>query len=806
MNSWDKFKNAGAGRIGRFLKPAFTFNSRGRLPQTTGRLTLSALTAPVTIQRDRWGIPQINAQNRHDLFLAQGFVHAQDRLWQMEINRRAAAGRLAELLGPMALATDRLTRTLGFTRLAEMGAQALSIQAHADLSAYAAGVNALLEGGGPLPLELALLGHRPAPWTPLDSIAFARLQLWAMSYGGSAELVRAQLLQKVGADLAAELEPVYPERNPVTLPAGVEFNELATAAIWQATGGPFIGRGSEGGGRGSNGVVISGRRTVSGQPLLANDLHLPVTTPALWYFNYLCSADGMHVTGVSQPGLPYVMVGHNERIAWGITLALADVEDLFIERLHPDRPNQYQFGTDWRPLDIQQERISVRGRPDEVLTIRRTHHGPIISDVLGHDPGDLLALASTALEAGITFDGFGLLNEAKDWQTFTAAVARIQAPPLNVLYADTANNIGYYISGRVPQRARGQGLVPAPGFAGTHEWTGIIPFAEMPHAFNPEQGYIVSANNRPVGDDYPHYLGSTWRNGFRARRLVELIEATPKISAADCRAWQLDVLSEPGQALVAALADLDPADPDAAQAYTILQAWDGQMSAESAGAVVYKLLITRLAHVILGRHLAPELLVRFLGEGEHELLAPINEYHGYWPATLLRMLSDDSSGWLPGGFGREAVINRALAETGRQLRRQLGEDTRRWQWGRLHQVRFPHIFDQHPLLAPIFDQGAFPIGGDAQTVMQTAVRPAQPFANNAFSVSYRQVVDLGDSENSTAIFPPGQSGELGSEHYGDLVPSWLAGHYFHMPWTQATVNANRRETLELLPIDRKSLS
>jgi penicillin G amidase len=803
--------------LGRLTRPALAAISRQRLPQVDGRMYLPGLHGPVTIRRDEWGIPHIRASHRHDLFFAQGVVHAQDRLWQMELNRRAATGRLSELLGEATLETDRLTRTLGFNRLAHSSWEKMGGQVAADLEAYVAGVNAYLAGNPRLPVELMLLNHRPEPWRVKDSIAFGRLQGWALSHGWAGELMRAQLAEAVGAPLAAELEPQYAGRNPVTLPNGIQFNELTLDKMTEAAAGPFLGKGTlDGGGRGSNGWVIAGRHSATGHAILCNDMHLPLTSPSLWYYlhMHLEGEGGYHVAGVSQPGMPYILVGHNDHIAWGATLTFIDVEDLFVEKLHPEDPTRYQFREEWQQAQIYDERIKVKGQPDHVERVVVTHHGPIVSNVLAGS-SEALAMSSMALRPYETFDGFAMLNEARNWQEFAAAVQRIETPALNLVYADTQDNIGYYVSGKVPIRTAGQGLTPAPGWTGDHEWIGEIPFNEMPHALNPAEGYLITSNNRIVNDDYSHFLGFTWMNGYRARRLDDLIrnqlQENGRVSLEDCQRFQMDVYSLPGRELVERLTELETADGDANLCLRLLREWDGWLTPESVGGAVYQVLLARLAPRILGNRLTAEQQMNFLGLGPHYLLYPANELYGHWSVTLMRLLDDGNSGWFAAEDGRaaensratensrEAILIHCLVETAVELRGLLGDDPAQWQWGRLHQVRFSHAMSVQPPLDLIFNQGPFPIGGDTDTVNQTATLPNRLYENNAFSVSYRQVVDMGNLGNARAMYAPGQSGHLGSEQYGNMIQPWLNGGYFPMTWGEGAVSKAAEHTLTLVP-------
>lgn len=779
--------------LGGMLKPVLTYASRGRLPQIEGRIELPALHGEVLVYRDEWGIPHIQAERRDDLYFVQGYVHAGDRLWQMEVNRRVATGRLAELFGPVALDTDRLTRTLGFARLGQQAWDQAAEQTKADLIAYAAGVNSYIEREA-APIEFSLLRHTPEPWQPVDTYAFALLQSWALCSGWNSELTRAQLSEALDADLLSELEPHYPAANPSTLPRGVEFNRLEIDGKFRAAIGPFLGKGSlDGGGRGSNAWAVSAARSATGKTILCNDMHLPMSSPGLWYFAHQQCADGLHVAGVTIPGAPYVLVGHNERIAWGATLTFSDSEDLFVEKLSDDG-TQYLFADQWRPLQQIPERIIVKGREPHIETVRLSHHGPLISAALGkvESRETALSLCSIALRPHQALEAFCRLDYAAGWDDFVAAVRLFDAPTLNLVYADVGDNIGYYFTGDIPIRAEGNGATPAPGWTGDHEWTRFVPFAEKPHALNPERGYIISCNHRIVPDDYPYFLGNMWMTGFRARRLEELFSSREQVSLEDCRRFQFDFHSIPGLQLVGKLSELEPDLPDAVLALELLRGWDGWLGAGSVGGAVYELFLARLADVILTNGLGPELSKSALGLGAHPLLAKTSEYFGYWPITVMRMLDNPDSGWLPGAVGREAVLVRCLAEAIQEIRELLGERPASWEWGRLHGINFDHVLAAQPPLDRVFSQGPFPIGGDSDTVLQTSTRPDAGYQNNNVSPSYRQIVDLGDLRRSQAMHAPGQSGHLGSPHYGDMIQPWLNGGYFAMSWDWAEIARNCR--------------
>ncbi len=786
------------------LKSTFTYWDRRRLPQDSGRTYVEGLDDVVKVDRDKWGIPHIFARNRRDLFFAQGFVHAQDRLWQLEINRRAAKGELAALLGPLALETDRLTRTLGFAQLAAQAWEYASDTTRADIEAYTGGVNAFLLDNHPLPVEFTLLKHRPDVWEPIDTVSFARLMVWTLSHGWAGELTRARIIERAGPEVASALEPAYPQDNPITLPHGIEFNRLVIDGMLQAASGPFLSRAPEGNGRGSNGWVVSQKRSATGHALLCNDMHLPMTAPSLWYFNHLQSEigdrdlPGIHVSGVSLPGVPYVLVGHNRHIAWGATLSFADCEDLFIEQLNPENKDLYLYKENWIEADIREERIEVKGTTDHIERVITTRHGPIISPVI-RDSQHVLALQSTALLPNQGFDGFAQINEARGWNDFIEAVRNIESPSLNLLYADRKDNIGYFLSGRVPIRAKGQGLIPSPGWTGEYDWIGEVPFEEMPHALNPKEGLIVTANNRIVDDDFPHFLGSVWVNGYRARRITELLRQNAKVSLDDCGRIQMDLQSIPGAELVDRLAGFESSDSDASLAMHLLRQWDGWLGPDSVGGAVYQVFLSYLSRDILEPILGMELADEYLGTGPNPVLMPITEFHGQWIPTLVGLLENPSSPLWAGEKEYMAIVERCLGRTVKELRNDLGDDPAEWRWGRLHFLTFDHVMAQRPPLGDVFSPGPFSVGGDTNTVLQTAVAPNGPLSTCALAPSYRQIVDMGDLDSSRAMYGPGQSGWLGSHHYKDLVDLWLKGESFPMTPKKDAGDDSMEQNLFLIP-------
>ncbi len=794
MSSLDKFS-------GRLLRTGLSWLGRRRLPQVGGTLSLSGLMGPVEIIRDRWGVPHIYASNELDAFFALGFVHAQDRLWQMELNRRIARGRLSEMLGSLALDTDRASRTFGFDRLGRADWAILPEEDQHRFRAYVKGVNAFLDnqaGKRGLPVEFTLLRHTAEPWEIEDTMAFARVMIWQLSHAWYSEIVRAQLIAALGPERAAELEITDAAGNPAVLPAGIEMNRLAEGALLGA-GDLFLKRSM-----GSNSWAISPERSATGHPILCNDMHLPLTVPGTWYEAHLEAGD-LRLTGVSLPGTPMVLVGHNAHIAWGITLAFTDCEDLFVEKFDPENPRRYQCAGDWLEAEVIPETIRVKGRAEShVEPVTITRHGPVISDAIG-EPAQRLAVNSMALRPGPAIHGFSMLGRARTWDEFVEAMRRIEAPQLSISYADVQGNIGYWATGRTPIRAKGQGQVPAPGWTGEHEWIGEVPFEEMPHALNPRAGYVLHSNNRIAPDDYPYYLGNAWMNGYRACRLAEMIDSRGKITAVDCREMQMDVTCLPGLEFVKLVREIfsqagGPHEKgDLGLALELLGDWDGRLSTDSVGGTLYEVARRSLVHGLFGPVLGPELTQRWLGQAFHPILKPTNEFYGHDTVVLLRLLRDPDSWWIGQAGGRDALLRRCLVEAVTSLRSELGPDPTGWQWGRLHRITFAHALSVQKPLDQVFNRGPLPVGGDTDTPLQTAILPSASYDNDAWSPSMRYIIDLGDLDSSQAVAPIGQSGQLGSPHYDDQVGLWLQGEYHPMPWTRDQVEKHAESTLTLTP-------
>jgi len=770
-------------------------------PRVDGTLRVPGLHAPVEIIRDRWGVPHIYGQDMLDVVFGQGFAQAQDRLWQLDFQRRLASGRLAEVLGPAALPTDRLLRILGLRHVAEQEAELLAPEVRAELQAFADGVNACL-ASEPLPIEFTLLRYRPEPWTVTDTIAWPMMVYWNLSVNWEAELLRAQLAARLGPELAAELEPDYCSRWPCVVPPGADYaglgreaQELAEQA--RALAGPPAQRGL-----GSNAWVVAGSRTASGMPLLANDLHQQMSIPSLWYENHLV-APGLNATGATFPGVYRLVVGHNGHVAWGFSNGFPDVQDLYIERLRhaPGRGPQYQYDGAWYDAPVRREEIRVRGKGVTVEEVVHTRHGPVINGLAPHATGsEPLALRWTCFEPGTMAQLIHDLSGAATCLALRAALRSWTGPSQNVVYADRAGNIAYSFPGRVPIRRQGDGRVPVPGWTGEYEWAGYIPFDELPHLYNPPQGYVASANNRPTAGDYPYPITCDYCSGDRAQRITEMIEACSAIDVAWAQRVQTDQVS-PGARLVASyVGQLEVHDPELAPLVQMLHEWDGHLSAESPAAAIHEALVPRLATLMLRDRLG-DLTERYTGKGPVPLLADGSLFGFRAWEWLQATLPDARSHWFDLGHGetRDEVLRLALAQAAADLRQQLGPDPHAWAWGKLHTLTYGHPLGQVGLLRRFFNRGPYPLGGDHTTVCATGCTFYDSGAGQAvIGPSYRFIVDMADPSGACSLLVPGTSGRPASPHYDDQVQAWLDGEYHPMLFAREDVEREAESRLVLV--------
>lgn len=770
-------------------------------PRHKGTLHLNGISAPVEILRDRWGVPHIYARTTHDLIFAQGYVHAQDRLWQMDFNRRLVAGRLSEILGPVSVTLDRWMRTLTMRRVAEREVALLDDESRGLFEAYAAGVNACIECE-PLPLEFRFLNFKPEPWTPADSLGWVKMMCWTLCVNWETEILRARLIARLGAEAAASLEPTLPPEWVRVIPPNVDYSCIGSTALERAADARQFTGPSGRNGIGSNNWVLSGSRTTTGMPILANDMHLGMTAPAVWYENHLCGGD-LHVTGVSFPGLPFVVAGHNEHVAWGFTNGFPDVQDLYIEHLRqtPEGRTEYEFRGEWLKAELRQEEIKVKDAEPVIEEVVVTRHGPIINSLVeGEGMESPLALRWTALDESNTARTVLQMNRADSCETFREALRGWVVPTQNTVYADRQGNIGYSYPGKIPIRAKGNGAVPVPGWTGEYEWTGYIPYEQLPHMCNPAAGYVATANNRVVDDGYPYWVSTDFCAGSRARRIVERIEEKSTLDVEDVISMQMDQVSVLAREMMRGLQDIDSSNPELNGVLRLFRDWDGHLSANSPQAAIYE-VFTRLLVVNISAPKLGELAPRYAGRGPTPILYDGTMFGEHSREWLLVTLSATQSPWWDAGDGRgrAELIYQSMSETVAILKKTCGPRIEDWAWGKMHMLTFAHPLGGVKPLDRIFNRGPYPIGGDGDTIWASAVNPFDPDDRTMIGPPFRFIADLSNWNNSLGILVPGQSGHPASAHYDDNIAGYFRGEYHRMLFDHEDVVASAESRLSLEP-------
>jgi len=761
------------------------------LPIIEGTLAVAnGPSAPVEILRDRRTVPHIFADSQEDAYFGLGFVHAQDRLWQMEMMRRLAAGRLAEVAGRKALASDRFMRTLGFQRLAEKQYATLDGAVRRALDAYAAGVNAWVGAtSGAFPPEFTLTGFKPEPWRPTDSLLWAKLMALRLSGNWRDELLRARLAGRLSREQIAELWPAYPVDDPVSgQQAAMPWDGMALDALAAAL--PISPPGMGGA---SNGWVVGGTNTETGKPILANDPHLGFRAPVLWYLARI-EAPGLHVAGATAPGVPFTILGHNERIAWGMTSTQSDLQDLFVETVDPDDPGRYLTPDGPRRFITRTEVIGVRGGDDVILNVRETRHGPVISDTMATSGttsgGKVLALAATFLaDDDLTPQAIYRLNRAHGWQEFLAAMRDFHSPQQNFVYADVDGAIGFLAPGLVPIRRGGRGRVPGPGASGKTDWTGFIPFDELPMTFNPPSGRIVNANNRIVGDDYPHYITDDWAAPYRAWRIIERLDEGKRQTLESTARIQLDALSLMARDLLPRLLAIKtPSEATEQQALKKMRGWDGVMSRERAEPLIFTAWLRELNRSVYGDELGP--LLANYWTLRPLFMASVLDGRGTWCDDVRTSEREDCSEMI------SASLKRSLA----QLTVSFGADMETWRWGAAHPASFAHsAFANIPILGR-YTNLAIETGGGNYTVNRGASRindEASPFAN-VHGAGFRAVYDLADLSRSRFMIATGQSGNPMSPFYGDMLKAWRDGEALDLGTDRVATRRKAKGVLMLI--------
>ncbi len=754
--------------------------SRAVLSRIEGIQLVAGLQQRVSVLRDQWGIAHIYAENSRDLFFAQGFCMAQDRLFQVDLWRRVARGETAELFGEESIAADRFARLFRYRGDMNDEWTSYSPDTREIAEAFTAGINAWIdEIGDRLPIEFQLAGYRPSHWQPEDILG--RMSGMVMSGNWEKEVARARLIQAVGVERAHLLAPTDPVR-PFAFAPGLNSDVIRSEILDGLRAAMRVLRFTPSTSE-SNNWVVSGMRSASGKPLLASDPHRAITLPSLRYMVHL-NAPGWDVIGSGEPALPGVALGHNARIAWGFTIVGTDQADLFVEQTHPEDPRRYRAGDHWEAMTVVREEISVRGRPEPlVLELRFTRHGPVVWQDekrhvavalkwAGSEPGGAAYLASLALD------------RASNREEFLNALCRWKVPGLNFVYADVDGEFGWVAAAATPVRRTGDGLLPVPGQTDAFEWDRFLSVSELPQSFSPPCGWLATANQNIVPPNYSHQIAFDWAAPWRFRRIEEILNQPQSWTSEDFRRLQHDSVSLPAVALQTVLRQVTL--PDELQAPgDLISTWDCDLSTSAAAGALYAVWMQELSTAMYGLH--PD-LPEFPERGDLRSAF-----------VVLQHLANPSEAW----FGASAVARRndllvrTLKTAVGRTRTLLGEDSSQWSWGRLHQATFRHPMEGLiPEIAEAFNVGPFPRSGDANTVLNTRHNPEFQQIHGA---TYRHILDIGDWDRAVATSAPGQSGQPGSPHYADLAALWAKGEYFPLAWSRAAVETVTKHRLTLLP-------
>ncbi len=776
---------AGTGLAAATTAAAWHWLARRPLPKQEGTIEVDGLEGPVRVRRDRWGVPHIEAAGRSDLNFAQGFCHGQDRLWQMDFYRRVVSGRLSEMAGPEGLPIDRLMRTLGIRRVAEREAAALDPELLALLERFCEGVNAAAASAKAMPFEMQLLRLGDfQPWRPVDILGLGKLLAFGLSTNWERELLRADMVRALGPELTARLDPGYPAGNPIVTPEAWSGDGLAIVEQIDAV---RRGMGLAAEASGSNNWAVTGALSATGSPLIAGDPHLPPSMPGIWYQVGLTHGDRF-VRGASLPGMPGVYMGQNNDVCWTFTNVMADVQDLFVERVDGER---YLFEDEWRPLEVVREEIAVKGREEpDVLEVRITHHGPIVNEALGADQAEPLALSWLTLDEPTAFRGMFELHDIDSGPELVRRLEGHSSPASNLIWADRHGSIGYKLIGRLPLRKGGCPDLPKPGWTGEFEWTGTVPYEELPETVDPESGFLVTANNRIVGDDYPHHITSEWLDGFRARRIEDLLRRSDEHDVEDFEAMQSDRLSIPGLEAARRLGRLAPAGQRERSAIERLRSWDGRLDPETIAGTIYQAFLLRLAREVARAAIGDrDLAERWLDRADNGFTAHTTS-PWRWHSHLMGLWEEGDEGLI--GRPWEELALEALRGALDDLGDRFGPDPEGWRWGRVHEMEFPHpLGDANPLLRRLLNR-RLRAGGAQETVAQIAYDPNDPY-KAVWGPSWRMVADPAAPERSRWQMFTGQSGHPASPHYDDLQPDWLEGR------TQPMAGEGPWRELDLLP-------
>lgn len=734
---------------------------RKSLPVTTGTETISSLTSPVNAYRDKNGVPHIVAKNLKDLYMAQGYVTAQERMFQMDLSRRQASGQLSEVIGEKTVEKDRFFRTMGLRRAAEASFEVYSPEAKKVLQWYADGVNAYLKEAKKkkaLPIEFTLVGYEPKKWTPVDSLTIGKYMAFDLGGHWEGQAFRQYLIQHFPKEKALDLFPSYPENGAEIIGKAMETKidiktRLASAVVPNEYNG-------------SNNWVVAGKKTKSGKPYLADDPHLGLATPSIWFETQL-KAPGMNVSGVVFAGVPGIIVGHNTKVAWGVTNVSPDVQDLYIEKRNPINPEEFLYEGKWEKAKIIEENIKVKDHKTIPYKVTVTRHGPIMSEfALDKKEDTVLSLKWTALEPSTELQAVLMFNKAENWNQFKKALTYFHTPAQNFVFASQDGTIAYRANGLIPIRGEKYASVPVPGWDKKYEWKGYIPWGKLPTVVNPKEGFIATANNKVIGENYHYHITDSWAQPYREQRIKDVLSSKEKLSVKDMKMLQFDrknLQAEEMLPILLPLIERDKLDPNEKKALQILKDWNHKDDKERAAPLLFNLWMQEFSNVLFEKKIDQKMMNLFDGKAQ-----VVDE--------LIRRATKGQEGpWVKEAGGLQAVSNRSFSRTVKEVENIQGEDTEKWNWGAYHTLPFDHPLAAIKPLNLLFNPKETEMGGSRVTVGAAGWDPATGKVNHG--AAWRTVVDLSDLSKSYNVVGPGQSGHVLSKWYDNQIKDWTTGNY-----------------------------
>lgn len=746
-------------------------------PTIAGELTLPSIEEAVTVIRDEEGVPHIQAESDADLYRAQGYVQAQDRLFQMDLARRQASGRLAEVVGEAALSTDQFFLTFSLRDAAEKSYEGYSEEAKQVLQWYAEGVNDFIQYAkedNKLSYEFTLLGYEPEEWSPVDSLTIGKYMAYDLGGNWSTLAIRHWALQNLDEQKAEELFITYPEQSPAILEANLASPVQVGAKFpLDIMPHPF---------NGSNNWVVSGDKTESGEPLLADDPHLGLGTPSIWYQMHLQSPD-QNVSGVIFAGIPGIILGHNEQVAWGVTNVGPDVQDLYIEKPNPENPYEFSYDGEWEEAEVRSYEIGVKDQESVPFEVVVTRHGPVISNVLYEEtnPEAVFSMQWTALEPTQELQAILEMNKASNWEEFESALEQFHAPAQNFVFAAKDGTIAYKANGRFPLRKQGDGQLPVPGDSSEYGWEGYVSYDELPTSVNPEEGFIATANNQVVGDEYPYHITDYWAQSYRYERIAEVLEASDKLTVQDMMDLQMDQHNLQArrflEQMVTTLEGTETGS-DYPDLLAGMRAWDQIDDKNAYQPLIFHKWMKKLPDVLLNQDIPQDIYDMMPGKG-------------HITDQMLQTYADgETSEWVEsyGGFDRwlEDSFKAMMVE----MKEKHGDDWESWKWGEEHLLTFKHpLAGASPILGEFLNPEPVPIGGSGITAQAAAFNEAGEVTHGA---SWRFVADISDLSSAYHIVGPGQSGHIKSEWFHSQVMDWAEGNYH-----ETSIEGNHQESYEL---------